>query len=171
MTRFFTFLFVVSCFAFSTQSFAQTGWVKQSLDTKVSVKFPKAPEVQEAGPTKIYKLLAEDSTAYTANAVDFEPLGLDSATLATMAPTEEFADQFKNSFTTQLPGLKITQLDIAKWKDFNCYNIEGEVAEKKIKVYIKCVFIGSKLYSLFCAVSAKSDIKNKDTFINSIELQ
>ena len=171
MKQFFNFL-VVAVFSFAAQkATAQTSWFKQNLDSKIAVKFPSKPEVQDAGPAKIYRLLTEaDSTAFTANVSDFESMGLDSATLSSMSGTEEFANQFKGGFAGQIPGLKISKLDIVKWKDFTSYDIEGAVEEKKLKIFVKCVFIGSKMYTLFCATSPKSDIKNKDTFIDSIEL-
>lgn len=164
--------FLVAVFAMAAQKVnAQSGWVKQNLDSKIAVKFPSKPELQENGPAKVYRLLTEpDSTAFTANVTDFESLGLDSATLSSLSGTEEFADQFKGGFAGQLPGLKISKLDIIKWKDFTAYDIEGAVEEKKLKIFVKCVFIGSRMYTLFCATSPKSDMKNKDTFIDSIEL-
>jgi hypothetical protein len=97
-------------------------------------------------------------------------MGLDSATVASLSVTEEFANQFKGGFIGQLPDLKISKLDIVKWKNFTAYDIEGTLTEKKLRIFVKCVFIGSKMYTLFCAASPKSDLKNKGLFLESLEL-
>ena len=77
--------------AFIQINFAQETWVKQKLDDRIAVKFPKAPT--QAGPSFKYK--DNDSCGYNAVSQDFGAMGLDSATLAMMAPTDEFVEQFK----------------------------------------------------------------------------
>jgi hypothetical protein len=166
MKKVFTLLVAATVFVLTAN--AQDAWVKQKVDVKISVKFPKAPESMNDGMVLRFK--DADSTAYTATNVDLAPMGLDSAMLASMAPSEEFAEQFKGSFTAQIPGLEVTKMDITTWKDFNCYDIEGDVAEKKLKMTFKCIFIGSKMYTFVVAQDDKGNAKNKETFFSSIEL-
>ncbi len=170
MKHFFTFLLAAVSVVFVQKAYSQGTWVKQNLDARISVKFPKAPETQESGPAKIYTLTGSDSTRYTANFMDFESFGMDSATLTNMATTDEFAEQFKTGFTGKIPGFEVSKMDIGKWKDYTAYTIEGAVEEKKLKMYIKCIFIGSKMYSMSCSTFPTSDVKNKDAFLDSFEL-
>lgn len=170
MKHFFTFLLATVSVVFVQKGYAQGTWVKQNLDARISIKFPKAPEAQEAGSAKIYTLTGTDSTRYTANYMDFEAFGMDSATLTNMATTDEFAEQFKTGFTGKIPGFELTKMDIGKWKEFTAYTIEGAVEEKKMKMYIKCIFIGSKMYSMSCSTFPNSDVKNKEAFFDSAEL-
>jgi hypothetical protein len=150
----------------SNETFAQTGWFKQKIDSRISAKFPKEPKLEGPG----YKVKGNDSVVYAVNTMDLGAMGLDSATIATMAPTEEFAEQLKAGFAAQIPGFEVTKMDIGTWKDFTVYDIEGEQAEKKIKMYFKCIFINTRLYAFIATVPEKGDVKNKDTFFTSIEL-
>lgn len=166
MKKIFTLFVAITVFAITAN--AQTAWVKQKLDDKLAVKFPKAPESLNDG--MILRFKDSDSSAYTATNTDLAPMGLDSATLATMAPSEEFAEGFKGNFIAQIPGLEISKLDISTWKDNTCYNFEGDIAEKKLHLTFKCIFIGSKLYTFVVAQDDKGNTKNKEAFFESIEL-
>lgn len=166
MKKFFTLFAAITVFTIAVN--AQTVWVKQKVDDKMAVKFPATPETLNDGA--VFKYKDSDSTAYTANSVDFAPMGLDSATLASMAPTEEFAEQFKGGFAAQIPGLEISKMEVTTWKSFTCYNVEGKIDDKKLNMTFKCIFIGSKMYTFVTAQQEKSNVKNKDTFFESIEL-
>ena len=162
----YTLVALVALVSFSyTSVFSQDTWIKQKLDEKIYVKFPTAPE---SLGNNTYKVQGLDSIAYTANTVDFEAFGLDSATLASMSESDEFVNQFKTGFVAQMPGVEIKKLDINKWNENICYDIEGELASKQLKIFIKCIFIGSKMYTFFSAVPPTGILKNKDTFFSSI---
>lgn len=166
MKKIFTLFAAIAVFVITAN--AQEAWVKQKLDDKMAVKFPKAPESLNDGA--IFRFKDADSTSFTATQMDFSAMGLDSATLTSMAPTEEFAEQFKGGFTAQIPGLEVSKMDIGTWKNHTCYDIEGSVEDKKLKMTFKCIFIGSKMYTFVTAQQEKSDLKNKATFFESIEL-
>ena len=167
MKKIFTLLMAIALFTLN--SFAQEGaWVKQTLDNKVSVKFPSTPEILNDGA--VLRIKTADSCSYTGSFVDFAGMGLDSATLAAMAPTNEFAEQFKSGFSAQIPGLEVSKLDITTWNDFTCYDVEGDIADKKIKMTFKCIFIGSKMFTFAVTLTEKGDAKNIDLFIKSLEL-
>lgn len=167
MKKFFTLLTAITVFVISAT--AQDAWVKQKLDDKMAVKFPKAPETLNDGAVLRFK--DADSSSFTATHMDFSAMGLDSATLTSMAPTEEFADQFKGGFAAQIPGLEVSKMDISTWKSYTCYDIVGRVDDKKLNMTFKCIFIGSKMYTFVVAQDDKGNTKNKDIFFESIELQ
>ncbi len=155
---------------FVTNANAQTDWVQKKMDNKVSVKFPKEPSSVGDDKNVGYKFVFEDGTICSASLTDLEQMGLDSATLASLIETEEFFEQFKVGFTSQMPGAEIKKSEIAKWNSYVCYNIEGEDKEKGNKSFFKCIFIGSKMYVFTSIVNAKGDVKNKDVFFQTIEL-
>lgn len=166
MKKIFTLFAAITVFTIVAN--AQDAWVKQKLDDKMAVKFPKAPETLNDGAVLRFK--DADSSSFTATHMDFSAMGLDSATLTSMAPTEEFAEQFKGGFAAQIPGLEVAKMDIGTWKSYTCYDIVGKVDDKKLNMTFKCIFIGSKMYTFVVAQDDKGNTKNKEAFFESIEL-
>ncbi len=150
---------------FANRLMAQAGWFKQKIDETLSIKFPKEPV--KAGT--MFTVQGSDSIGYVANVIDLAAMGMDAEGLAKMAPTEEFAEQFKTGLVSQSPGLELTKMEIGKWNNFVAYDIEGEQKDKGIKMYFKCIFISTKIYVLLAALPGKADVKNKDIYLSSIE--
>ena len=88
-----------------TSIFAQDTWIKQKLDEKIYVKFPKAPEA--LGNNK-YKVQSVDNNTYTAELHDLGDY-VDSATFADM-DTVKFANGYIERFALEFEGLKIKNL-------------------------------------------------------------
>lgn len=160
-------LFIAS-FLLAKTSFAQEGWVKQNVGGRVSVKFPKAPTKNASS----FEATSSDSTFFTVNMLDMGPFGLDSALLTQMAPTEEFAEQFKTGMVAKFPpGSELVKMDIVTWKGYTAYDIEANITAKgkTAKSFTKCIFIGSHMY-MFLAVTVTNSLASKDAFFNSITL-
>ncbi|RZK75949.1 MAG: hypothetical protein EOO92_15355 [Pedobacter sp.] len=146
---------------------AQTSWVSQKIDDRFTLKFPVTPKLEKA----IYIAKGPDSTGYTLNIVDFNVVAkLDSAALAPIKDTEEFASQLKSGLIQSLPMLANSEIAIGKFKGYTSYTISGGNDEKKAKLYIQMILVGSKLYSMASAVqdaTGEAGLKNKDVFFAS----
>lgn len=153
--------------SFSAQ--AQEGWVKQKVDERISAKFPKAPEA--AAPGAPIRVKDNDSCTYLVAAQDFGAMGLDSATLQAMAPSDEFIEQFKTGFASSA-GMDISKLDVGQWKNYTAYTVEAVTSkDQKRNVNMKCIFIGSKMYIVsFTAPVGFDGSKKREQFFNSVEL-
>ncbi|GAA4315256.1 hypothetical protein GCM10023149_11780 [Mucilaginibacter gynuensis] len=159
-------LFIVVVLAVTAVN-AQTAWVTQKIDDKVSVKFPSAPKVENG----VYRLKDKDSVGYALNIVDFQAVAnLDSAALAPMKDTEEFAGQLKAGLEQSLQGIVLSDITIGKWKGYTTYSLTGNNAAKKTKLYLQMILIGSKMYSMSSAVpdaAPAAGLKNKDLYFTS----
>lgn len=147
---------------------AQGDWVKQSIDGRASIKFPKTPE--KVPDADAYYYTGPDSIKYVVNVTDLGELGLDSATLAEMTPTDEFLDQMKMGMTMQMPGIEFSKSAISTWKNYTVYDFEGYNKTDKANMFIKTVFVGSKMYVLLNIVPEKKTATGKDTFFNNFTL-
>ncbi len=102
---FYLLLIVLSA---SATSKAQQGWVKQNLDLKIAVNFPKSPTKTTSNGIDIYTAKGPDSLGYIANMVDLKVIAnLDSATLAPLKDTQEFADQLKTGMSSSMPTVTL----------------------------------------------------------------
>jgi len=147
---------------------AQTNWVTQSIDERASIKFPQKPE--KMGEAAVYRYKGADSITYVSTVTDMEAMGLDSATLTAMAPTQEFMDQMKTGMSMQMKGVSFSKSEITTWKGYTTYDFEGEEEAKKTKVFLKTVFVGSKMYVLLNNVPPGQPVTGKDTFFSSFTL-
>ena len=163
------------CYAFFLMMFvlvsaqAQDGWFKQKVDERIAAKFPKAPEAPTAGgPVRVKD---NDSCTYLLAVQDFGAMGLDSATLQMMAPSDEFIEEFKEGFATSA-GMDIAKLDVGQWKGYHAYTVEAVTSkDQKRNVNMKCLFIGSKMYIVsFTAPMGFDGSKKREQFFNSVEL-
>lgn len=116
-----------------------------------------------------YRYKGADSIAYVATVSDLEPMGLDSATVTAMAPTQEFMDQLKMGMTMQMPGVTFSKSEITTWNGHTVYNLEG-AEEKKGQVFMKIIFVGAKMYILINNVPDGKPVTGKDTFLGSFSL-
>jgi hypothetical protein len=150
---------------------AQTDWVKQPLDKRVAIKFPAAPKIITQGGNKVYRETDKDSIIYSASTIDFAVVAnLDSAKLAPMKDTQQFADGLKAGMSRTAPGYVFSDVAVGKWNGYSSYRVTGVNATKKSKVYVFIILIGSKGYYLSCAVPDGVSPQNKDDYFAAAEL-
>lgn len=152
-------------------SFAQTAWVKEDIDKKFTVGFPAKPQQEEMMGVKVFKYKDADSVSYVVTFTDLGAFGMDSATIAEQAPTQEFHDMLKGQFETQLAGVTFTKNEIVPWGNYTTYIFEAEDADKKNKLFMKTVFVGEILYVLTSSVPTAAATANKDKFFSSIAVK
>ena len=160
------FLIVVALIAVTTVN-AQDGWVTHKGDNRISVKFPSEPKELTPGS---FIAVDKDSIAYIFTIVDFVKVAnIDSATLAPMKATPEFAAQLKTGMQQSLPDVNLADFTIGNWKGFTSYTSTG--LDSKRKKYDMFMFIiGNKLYSVSTVRVDGVGTKGRDDFVNSIML-
>lgn len=165
----FTLLFFIIFTAISVK--AQTGWVKQQLDDRVAVKFPATPKMSVKASNTAYRDTDRNNLIYSAGVVDFMVVAhLDSASLAAMKDSQQFADGIKKGLTGTTKSYELGDVILGTWKDHTSYSITGTSAEKKTKIYMLIIIIGSKGYFFSTVVPDAASPKNKDDYFASIEL-
>lgn len=168
MKKVFVTLFVALV---GLSSFAQGEWVKQDIDKKVSIGFPAKPLQEDMMGVSVFKYKDADSASYVVTFTDLSAFGMDSATIAEQAPTQEFHDMLKGQFEAQIPDVKFTKSEIVPWGNYTTYIFEAEDAEKKNKLFMKTVFVGEVLYVLTSSVPSNVALTNKDKFFTSITVK
>jgi hypothetical protein len=169
ITKTFTILFFIAITAISVK--AQTTWVKQQLDGRVAVKFPAAPKMSARGPIVMYRDTDKNNLIYAAAVVDYMVIAqLDSAKLAVMKDTQQFADGIKNGMATTAKSYEFGDVTLGKWKGYSTYSIAGTSATNKAKMYFMIILIGSKGYNLSCVVPDGVSPQSKDDFFGMAEL-
>ncbi|MDF2432537.1 MAG: hypothetical protein JWP44_2168, partial [Mucilaginibacter sp.] len=78
------------------------------------------------------------------------------------------ADGLKTGMLSKMPGAALGDVKIDKWKGNYTYSVDGENAEKKLKLYAYMVIIGNKMYGLVVLVPNGKSSKGKDDFFNSL---
>jgi len=157
----FTFLITVNL------AKAQEGWVTHKANDRVSIKFPSEPVELIPGT---FSTIDEDSVAYIFTIVDFEKVAnLDSATLAPLITTPQFAAQLKIGMKQSLPDVDLEDFTMGTWNGFTSYTSSG-VDSKKKKYNIFMFIIGSKLYSASTVSPPSVSSKGNDNFVNSLTL-
>ena len=147
---------------------AQNNWIEYKIDDKLSVKLPKQPAVLNEHSVYVKD---QDTTIYIISKVDmFKTDGLDSSRLASLAPTRRFADQIKNSLQRQMNGSLLGEMNIGKWNNFTCYNVEGDDSSKKIRFYTLTVVVGTNLYGLMIVQRENHNNAKRDDFFASLKL-
>ena len=164
----FTLLFFI---AFTTLSVkAQTNWFRQRLNEQIAVHFPSTPEILGTGNNIVYRYIDKDIIIYSANIIDFKAAAhLDSAKLALMKDTQQFADALKGGMSRTAKNYEFGDVSLSKWEGCTTYNIIGKNVEKKTKIYILIILIGSKGYSLSCIVPDIASSKRKNDFFSNVE--
>ena len=160
------FLIVAALIAVTTVN-AQDGWVTHKGDNRISVKFPSEPKELTPGS---FIAVDKDSIAYIFTIVDFVKVAnIDSAALAPMKATPEFAAQLKTGMQQSLPDVNLADFAIGNWKGFTSYTSSGLDSKKK-KYDMFMFIIGSKLYSVSTVTADGVGTKGRDVFLNSIQL-
>jgi len=151
-----------------TLACAQVTWVNYKIDNRISVKLPAQP--QDVGnSTTLVK--DKDSIIYLTILIDFQKVAqADSATLAPYLPTQDFANGLKTGMLSKMPGSTLGEVKIDKWKGYYAYHVDGENAEKKLKLYTYMVVMGSKMYGLMVIAGSDKSTKGKDDFFDSLAL-
>jgi len=144
---------------------AQAGWVTHKGDNRISLKFPKEPKELTPGS---FSASDNDSVAYIFTIVDFEKVaGIDSATLAPIKTTPEFAASMKTGMQQSLPDVTLPDFTIGTWKGFTCYKSTGYDSKKK-RYDIFMFIIGNNLYSVSTVASPGVSSSGHEAFVNSI---
>ncbi len=168
MKKVFVTLFVA---LIGLTSFAQGEWVKQDIDKKFAVSFPAKPDQEDMMGVNVFKYKDADSVSYVVTFTDLGAFGMDSATIAEQAPTQEFHDMLKGQFEAQIPGVNFTKNEIVPWGNYTTYIFEAEDADKKNKLFMKAVFVGEVLYVLTSSVPVAVTPTNKDKFFASVAVK
>ena len=167
----FFLLIFVTISGLAVETYAQKSWVTKKLDDRISVKFPEEPNKVTKSGIDSYTLKAKDSTSFSSAIVDFKVIaGLDSATLAPIKDTKEFADQMKDGIAAQKTNYTFSDVVIESWKNYTTYSITGLDNSNKKKLSTHMVLIGSKMYTLSCLIPEGVDSKNTELFFDSITL-
>jgi hypothetical protein len=146
---------------------AQDGWVTHKGDDKISIKFPLEPTESTPGS---FTAMDKDSVAYIFTIVDFKQVAnIDSADLAPIKATPEFAAQLKTGIKQSLPDVDLPDFTIGTWNGFTSYSLSGH--DSKNRKYDMLMFIiGSKLYSVSTVSPSGEGSQAHDNFVNSIVL-
>lgn len=145
----------------------QTNWVTHKADERISMKFPATPK--EAVKGTMVATEPDSSVAYILTVLDFTIFNIDSATLAPVKATPEFAAQLKTGMAQSMPDLLVEDLKISEWKSFTSYATTG-TDTKKNKYKMMMVIIGTKLYSLTAVCKPNVDTAKADKFFASLTL-
>jgi hypothetical protein len=166
-----TYYLLLFVLMLSAAAKAQTHWVTKNLDENLSVKFPAEPEKTTRNGVDIYTLREADSIGYSANVIDYNVMvHLDSAALAPVKDTRQFADQMKMGIASKKTNYTFGDVIIGKWNTYTTYNISASDKINKNTLLIRMILIGSKMYSLSCRVPANLVTKNNEVFLGSAEI-
>lgn len=150
-------------------SFAQTGWIDYKVDNRVSAKLPTAPQTLMEGTVMS---LTPDSTICIVTKVDFKTVAnLDSAALAPLLGTEEFASSLRTGMLSQMTGFTLSETKTGKLQGQYTFSIEGTSEAQKLKSYTLMVVIGQYMYSFTAMVKDGRDAGHKDELFASIHIK
>jgi hypothetical protein len=169
----------IAAVIFSSISYAQEGWEKTMVTPGVSVSFPAKPaqtEIAKGQQSFIFK--QPDSTAnYMVAVSDLQLLaGLDAATLEAAMEKDETWEQAKTAFITSMgegAGLvKDEMITIQNTRALklvvNRKNGKGEINVLTVVIFVKDA---NSVNVIFNSRNGKGAEKNKDQFLNSIEIK
>jgi hypothetical protein len=161
-----TFLLVVIAILTAGLANAQTAWVTQRINNKVSVKFPNTPKITAQG----YYFAAEkdSSSRYIAFMLDApQVLQIDSAEVLKEAPNADFAAQFKTGMESTMTNVKLGDVTIGQWHGFPCYHINGS-DPKQHRYDLFVFFTGDKMYGFVTYSSNPAVLTGRDKFYASV---
>lgn len=166
-----TYYLLLFVLLLSAAAKAQTTWIAKKLDEKISVKFPTEPQKDTKNGIDVYTLREADSVAYSASVIDYKVVAnLDSATLAPVKDTRQFADQWRMGLASKKTNYTFGDVTIGKWESHTTYSLSGSEKTTKNTLFIQAILIGSKMYYLSCRVPANMVTQKKETFLDSVEL-
>jgi len=147
---------------------AQSAWIDYQIDTKLSIKVPVQPK--KADQYSVMSI-SSDSTIYIITKVDMKiAAGLDSAALAGLAPTDQFATEMRGGMQEKLQGYTLGDIKPSKWNGYYSFSIDADNPTTKLRSSIFMIIMGSYLYSFSVVLREDRDPKAKDTFFNSLKL-
>ncbi len=165
----FTLLLFITFIVVSVK--AQTNWVKQPLDARITVKFPSTPKMSNSGGNVVYRDTDKAGVIYGAVMIDYVAVAhIDSAKLAVVKDTQKFADGLRYGVLQNARGYEFGNITMGKWNGYTSYSITGVNATTQTKKYYQMIFIGSKDYTVSCILPDAATSKSKDDYFAMIEL-
>lgn len=149
-------------------------WKTVKLDSRVSVAFPGEPEVEDKGGNPMWKTIIDDQALCMAMIIDFEKLGMDSASLATeMVKDDQFA-AFRDGILGKMPGSSVVserKRTVSGHLTYDFLINMGKDANSINKMYNRNIFVGSKLYSLsFLENDNQPEKELREAFFSSFKI-
>jgi len=164
-----TYYLLLFVLMMSASAKAQTGWITQNLDEKLSVKFPAQPQKTTKNGFDFYTVREPDSMAYSVAVLDYKVvLHLDSAALAPMKDNQQFADQLRAGIASKKTNYTFGDITIGKWNTYATYSMSASENINKNTLLIQMILIGSKMYSLSCRIPANMTTKKNEVFFGSV---
>ncbi len=145
---------------------AQQGWVKQKIDSKVTVGFPLAPKKVNENS---YVVKDADENVYVLTSLDM--LAVTKMTLEefnTGIVTQEFADEFLSGLAPTMSAYTFKDIKITKIKDRVVYQVEGKDDKNQASIYFNIFFIDGMSHSLACILKDGKPTRTKDLFLTNI---
>jgi hypothetical protein len=166
-----TYYLLLFVLLLSAAAKAQTNWVTNNLDDKMSVKFPVVPKKTTTNGIDVYTVRMNDSLAYSATMIDYNVLvHLDSAAIAPVKDKQQFADQLRMGMASKKTNYTFGAITIGKWNTYTAYNMSAIENTSKNTLWVQAILIGSKMYTLSCRVPANMVTKNNEVFFASPQL-
>lgn len=144
---------------------AQTGWVKQQFNNKVTIGFPA--EIKKASETTY---MAKDSigTVFALVLIDIDKSAyLEATATDTLLTRIKFIDNVVNDIKVKMPKYAIGDVKISQINNTKIYSLTGLNAENQSNVYISIFLAGDTSYSLTCFLPAGANPQNKDIFLKN----
>jgi len=129
------------------------------------------PSTPTSGDEYSVIAMSNDSMVCVVTKIDMQKVaGLDSATLADLAPTEDFVSSVKIGMQQKMQGYTLGDARPGKWHNYYTYNIEGANAATKVKSFTFLVIISNYLYSISAVLPNDKSTQPKDDFFASLKL-
>lgn len=141
---------------------AQIDWITYKIDDRLSVKLPTQPRNIARGVIAYSK----DSLICSVSII----AQTDSMSLIQMIAKPGFVDGLKNAMEQAQKGLTLGDMNSSKWNGYYCYDVDGSVTPKKLKVSFHLIIIGGKIYALGAMMPENSNISKKNIFFDSVKL-
>jgi hypothetical protein len=153
--------------AFNTL-YAQSDWINYVVDPKLAVQVPSQPTKADQ-----YSVMSVsvDSVIFIIRKADMKTVaGLDSATLAGLAASDQFASGIKSGMAENMKGYTLGDIREDRWHGYYSYAVNADNPTTKIMSYTFMFIIGDYLYSFIAILPEARDQKLKDRFFNSIKV-
>lgn len=168
-------MFLLVGIVFAIMGMAQQNWSTIALTEKVTISMPGTPKVEDRGGRKTNVSKLADSSSFLCLAIDFSAMGLSEEVLASMAPTEEFKEQFKTGLLQSTPNANIiSDKIITVLEKYTAYDFEIETEEKgkKTKRFSRVVFYKSFAITInYSAGLNGPNVADKDKYFNSLKIE
>jgi hypothetical protein len=162
MKKLFTLITFVLLTTFIAQ--AQDGWITYKADNHISIKFPKQPAELIPGTMGA---VGVDSVGYGITVIDLNKMAnVDSATVATIKESPEFADQLRMGIEQGAGNLQLQPFKMGTWQGLTSYTSSGIDADHK-QFKMLMVIYGTKIYNFFTIVPQKAKAEAGEAFLNS----